>query len=49
MPKATPTKFGHLTDTELVLLIKDDQIYLGEVYKRCKSSQRKSITLYETL
>jgi len=37
MPKITSTKFGHLTDTELVKLIQQNQDYLGEVYKRCKS------------
>ena len=36
MPKNTSTKFGHLTDPELVQLIKQNQDYLGEVYKRCK-------------
>ena len=37
MTKATSTKFGHLTDKELLVLIKEDQEYLGEVYKRCKA------------
>lgn len=37
MPKSTSTKFGHLTDPELVQLIQENQDYLGEVYKRCKS------------
>ncbi|HSD07662.1 sigma-70 family RNA polymerase sigma factor [Flavobacterium sp.] len=37
MPKIISTKFGHLSDQELVQLIKEDQEYLGEVYKRCKS------------
>jgi DNA-directed RNA polymerase specialized sigma24 family protein len=37
MPKSTTTKFGHLTDQELVILIQQNQDYLGEVYKRCKS------------
>lgn len=37
MPKSTSTKFGHLTDLELVQLIQENQDYLGEVYKRCKS------------
>lgn len=36
MPKNTSTKFGHLTDPELVQLIQQNQDYLGEVYKRCK-------------
>jgi RNA polymerase sigma factor (sigma-70 family) len=36
MPKSTSTKFGHLTDPELVQLIQENQDYLGEVYKRCK-------------
>jgi hypothetical protein len=36
MPKSTTTKFGHLTDQELVILIQQNQDYLGEVYKRCK-------------
>lgn len=36
MPKITITKFGHLTDQELVILIQQNQDYLGEVYKRCK-------------
>lgn len=36
MPKSTTTKYGHLTDSELVELIKENQDYLGEVYKRCK-------------
>lgn len=36
MPKSTSTKFGHLTDSELVQLIQQNQDYLGEVYKRCK-------------
>ena len=31
------TKFAHLTDKELVVLIEENQEYLGEVYKRCKS------------
>jgi RNA polymerase sigma factor (sigma-70 family) len=37
MPKISSTKFGHLTDPELVQLIQQNQDYLGEVYKRCKS------------
>lgn len=37
MPKSTSTKFGHLTDLELIQLIQENQDYLGEVYKRCKS------------
>lgn len=37
MPIITTTKFGHLTDKELVVLIQKNQDYLGEVYKRCKS------------
>lgn len=37
MPKSNLTKFGHLTDPELVQLIQENQDYLGEVYKRCKS------------
>jgi RNA polymerase sigma factor (sigma-70 family) len=37
MPKISSTKFGHLTDQELVILIQQNQDYLGEVYKRCKS------------
>ena len=36
MPKTALTKFEHLTDQELVILIKQNQDYLGEVYKRCK-------------
>ncbi len=36
MSKITITKFGHLTDKELVILIQQNQDYLGEVYKRCK-------------
>ena len=36
MPKSTTTKFGHLTDQELVILIQQNHDYLGEVYKRCK-------------
>jgi RNA polymerase sigma factor (sigma-70 family) len=36
MPKSTTTKFGHLTDQELAILIQQNQDYLGEVYKRCK-------------
>jgi RNA polymerase sigma factor (sigma-70 family) len=36
MSKITTTKFGHLTDKELVILIQQNQDYLGEVYKRCK-------------
>lgn len=36
MPKISSTKFGHLTDPELVPLIQQNQDYLGEVYKRCK-------------
>lgn len=38
MPKSTTTKFGHLTDPELVQLIQQDPDYLGEVYKRCKKN-----------
>jgi RNA polymerase sigma factor (sigma-70 family) len=30
------TKYSHLTDPELVVLIKQNQEYLGEVYRRCK-------------
>ncbi|QKJ64977.1 sigma-70 family RNA polymerase sigma factor [Flavobacterium sp. M31R6] len=37
MPQITTTKFQHLTDAELVKLIHQNQDYLGEVYKRCKS------------
>ena len=37
MPKISVTKFEHLTDPELVKLIQENQEYLGEVYKRCKS------------
>jgi hypothetical protein len=37
MPKSTSTKFGHLTDLELIQLIQENQDYLGVVYKRCKS------------
>jgi hypothetical protein len=37
MPIITTTKFGHLKDKELVVLIQQNQDYLGEVYKRCKS------------
>lgn len=37
MPIITTTKFGHLTDKEIVVLIQQNQDYLGEVYKRCKS------------
>lgn len=36
MPKNTSTKYGHLTDSELVELIQENQDFLGEVYKRCK-------------
>lgn len=36
MPKIIATKFGHLTDQELVILIQQNQDYLGEIYKRCK-------------
>lgn len=36
MPKTSSTKYGHLTDYELVELIQENQDYLGEVYKRCK-------------
>lgn len=38
MSKITSTKFAHLTDKELVVLIQENQDYLGEVYKRCKKS-----------
>lgn len=31
------TIYSHLSDTELVILIQQNQDYLGEVYKRCKS------------
>ena len=31
-------KFSRLTDQELISNIKDDQDYLGEVYKRCKTN-----------
>jgi hypothetical protein len=37
MPNNTVTRFGHLTDQELVILIQQNHDYLGEVYKRCKS------------
>lgn len=37
MPKISVTKFEHLTDPELVKLIQENQEYIGEVYKRCKS------------
>lgn len=37
MPNTTATRFGHLTDQELVVLIQGNQDYLGEVYKRGKS------------
>ena len=37
MQKISSTKFEHLTDIELVQLIQENQDYLGEVYKRCKS------------
>jgi RNA polymerase sigma factor (sigma-70 family) len=37
MPKISLTKFEDLTDQELVILIQQNQDYLGEVYKRCKS------------
>lgn len=30
------TKFSHLSDAELVLSIRQNQDYLGEVYQRCK-------------
>jgi RNA polymerase sigma factor (sigma-70 family) len=36
MSKITSTKFAHLNDKELVVLIQQNQDYLGEVYKRCK-------------
>ncbi|WP_418264184.1 RNA polymerase sigma factor [Flavobacterium faecale] len=36
MSKSTTSKFGHLKDQELVVLIQQNQDYLGEVYKRCK-------------
>ena len=36
MPKISSQKYGHLTDSELVQLIQQNQDYLGEVYKRCK-------------
>lgn len=36
MSEITINKFGHLTDKELVVLIQQNQDYLGEVYKRCK-------------
>jgi hypothetical protein len=36
MLKNTTTKYGHLTDPELVELIQENQDFLGEVYKRCK-------------
>lgn len=36
MPQNNSTRFGHLTDNELVQLIQGNQDYLGEVYKRCK-------------
>jgi RNA polymerase sigma factor (sigma-70 family) len=31
------TRYSHLSDIELVILIQQNQDYLGEVYKRCKS------------
>lgn len=37
MPKISSTKFEDLTDQELVILIQQNQDYLGEVYKRCKT------------
>lgn len=37
MSKITSTKFAHLADSELVVLIEQNQDYLGEVYKRSKS------------
>lgn len=37
MSERTTTQFGHLSDKELIILIKEDQEYLGEVYKRGKS------------
>ena len=36
MPKNKSTNYSQLSDQELVLLIKENQDYLGEVYKRCK-------------
>ena len=38
MPKNTSTKYGHLTDIELVALIREHHDYIGEVYKRCKKN-----------
>ena len=38
MPQNNSTRFGHLTDNELVQLIQGNQDYLGEVYKRCKKN-----------
>lgn len=37
MLKINISKFEQLTDNELVVLIHQNQDYLGEVYKRCKS------------
>lgn len=37
MQNNTATKFRHLTDPELIKLIQQNQDYLGEVYKRCKT------------
>ena len=37
MQKNKATKFSHLTDQELVQLIKENSDYLGEVYKRSKT------------
>ena len=36
MPKNNSVNYAQLSDQELVLLIKENQDYLGEVYKRCK-------------
>lgn len=36
MPKNSSTKYGYLTDPELVQLIQQNSDFLGEVYKRCK-------------
>ena len=38
MPKINSTKYGHLTDSELVELIRENHDYIGEVYKRCKKN-----------
>lgn len=38
MPQNTSTRYGHLTDPELVQLIQENHDYIGEVYKRCKKN-----------